>query len=65
MRTPVNLPEEPTRRSMLVAGLIVTGVGIGSFWAPPGLRRPIRIAARVAGPALIKPLAIALTSLGL
>jgi hypothetical protein len=65
MRTAVNLPEEPTRRAMVVAGLVVTGVGIWSIWAPPGLRRPIRMAARLAGPALVKPLAVFLTSLGL
>jgi hypothetical protein len=65
MHGAMDFPQEPTRRAMVVAGLVVTGVGIWSFWAPPGLRRPIRVAARLAGPALIKPLAVFLTSLGL
>jgi hypothetical protein len=65
MRRAMDFPQEPTRRAMMVAGLVVTGVGIWSFWAPPGFRRPIRVAARLAGPAVIKPLAIFLTSLGL
>jgi hypothetical protein len=60
--TLVGYPDEPSRRAQLMAAgiLVVAGVAVTRK-----LREPIRGAVRLASPLLLKPLAIALTRMGL
>lgn len=61
-KTAVGYPDEPSQRGMAVAACVVVVAGAV---AARTFREPIRAAVRLAGPALVKPLALMLTRLGL
>jgi hypothetical protein len=61
-KTAVGYPDEPSRRAMAVAAFVAV---VGGAVAARRFREPIRAAVRLASPALVKPLALMLTRLGL
>ena len=62
-RTLVGYPSEPSRKAMIVAGLLIAGAG--GYVVTKNKEPIVKIAASVAGTMLTKPLALWLTRMGL